>query len=54
MIFVAFTGGVWFAAYTWWNHLYECQVRPLVWDSSKVSKALMNIERTHGLVAQNS
>jgi len=25
-------GGVWFAAYTWWNHLYECQVGPLICD----------------------
>jgi len=32
MIFISFTGGVWFAAYTWWNHLYECWMGPLVWD----------------------
>ena len=24
MIFISFIGSVWFAAYTWWNHLYEC------------------------------
>jgi len=34
-------GGVWFAAYTWWNHLCECQVGPLVWDRGEISRALM-------------
>jgi len=22
MIFISLTGGVWFVAYTWWNHLW--------------------------------
>ena len=32
------------AVYTWWNHLYECGVGPLLWDIGKVSRALMNYQ----------
>ena len=54
MIFIALMGGVWFAAYTWWNHLYECRVGPLAWDPGKISRALMNTGHAHGLIAQHS
>jgi len=54
MIFISLMGSVWFAAYTWWNHLYECQVGPLAWNLGKISRALMNIGHAYGLVVQHS
>ena len=54
MIFISLMGGVWLAACTWWNHLYECQVGPLAWDLGEISRALMNIGQAHDLVAQHS
>jgi len=51
MIFISLTGCVWFAAYTWWNYLYECQVGPLIWDLGMISRALMNTGHAHGLVS---
>ena len=54
MIFISLMGGVWFAACTWWNHLYKCQVGPLAWDLGEISRALMNIGHVHDLVVQHS
>jgi len=41
IIFISLTSGVWFAAYTWWNYLYGCQMGPLVWYLSKIFRELM-------------
>jgi len=54
MIFISLMSGVWFTTCTWWNHLYECQVRPLAWHNGEISRALMNIGHAHGLVAQHN
>ena len=54
MISISLISGVWFAACTWWNHLYECQVGRLAWDLGEISIALMNIGHAHGLVAQHN
>jgi len=54
MIFISLMGGVWIAACTWWNHLYECHVRSLAWDLDKISRALMNTRHAHGLVVQHN
>jgi len=54
MIFISLMGDVWFAAYTWQNHLHECWVGRLVWDFEKISKTFMNIEHAHDLFVHNN
>jgi len=45
------TGSFLFAANTWWNHLFESRVGPLVWDLGMISRALMNVGHAHSLVS---